>query len=70
MMMMKRMGGRKRRTMRGGVIPTECSSGGRKRRSMRGGVRPPTCTQCSSGGRKRRTMRGGQCMNPLLCQNM
>ena len=57
---MKKIGGRKRRTMRGGQKAVIV--GGRKRRTMRGAqaaadpppARPPV------GGRKRRTMRGGQ----------
>jgi hypothetical protein len=54
------LGGRKRRTMRGGVEHVQLPSGGRKRRTMRGGVR----VYPGLGGRKRRTMRGGIGFNP------
>ena len=56
------LGGRKRRTMRGGVEHVQLPSGGRKRRTMRGGVRVYYPDQL--GGRKRRTMRGGIGFNP------
>jgi hypothetical protein len=57
-------GGRKRRTMRGGL--RRYVFGGRKRRTMRGGQLSPVRWDgfagrqpSPSGGRKRRTMRGG-----------
>ena len=52
--MFKKIGGRKRRTMRGGQKAVIV--GGRKRRTMRGGQRAAGIV----GGRKRRTMKGGQ----------
>jgi hypothetical protein len=57
-------GGRKRRTMRGGLRGTGQNpyrQGGRKRRSMRGGGRwaPRGDITFQEGGRKRRPMRGG-----------
>lgn len=46
----ERIGGRKQRSMRGGIRWMKRGMGGRKRRTMRGG---------GKGGR-RRSMRGGQ----------
>ena len=57
---MKKIGGRKRRTMRGGQKAVIV--GGRKRRTMRGGLRRPPGIV---GGRKRRTMKGGQSITIL-----
>ena len=71
--MEKRIGGRKRRTMRGGYeverasgpntngsqfFITTVPKGGRKRRTMRGGQVVAVIARVK-GGRKRRTMRGG-----------